>query len=371
MTTLPNGPPLDEIQFRGMVPPGGIHDNSILWYFRDSPFYDKESSNETIALQSMHNAEIARDAGTRALFEARLKTMAGTEFIVGQEPSETAPGTGTGVWVINKQTRKKRKDREDEVHVMGTYFVVGENIYMAPSLADILSSRIVRSNYQGLTFSNPHGIANSGNPQATISSSITKAITAATEVQTWSPARGRVYANPTPSAARQKGTGLESKEATPMPAAESSGPPKPTINRAALDARLAEESLALHLRYGGEFMDLNPITGQPGSFHLSSTGRKGDRDGSTTNKNLLPVPVGAAAKGGEGESKDGQPLSLKDAGVLPALDTTSAAADNPLASKKDTKSPRAGGPPKPKRRKSKGGTATPTASAPATPTPRG
>ena len=43
---------------------------------------------------------------------------------------------------------------------------------------------------------------------------------------------------------------------------------------ASLDERLVLESLRIHERYGGEYMDENPITGKPGEFHLSSTGRK-------------------------------------------------------------------------------------------------
>jgi len=39
-------------------------------------------------------------------------------------------------------------------------------------------------------------------------------------------------------------------------------------------ARLLEESFNLTLRYGDEYMDTNPITGQPGDFLLKSTGRK-------------------------------------------------------------------------------------------------
>jgi mediator of RNA polymerase II transcription subunit 6 len=83
---------------------------------------------------------------TREAFEGRLKTMSGLEFIVGEEPAETGPGMGTGVWVIRKQTRRKRYDEEDEITIHASYFVVGENIYMAPTLADILASRLVRPN---------------------------------------------------------------------------------------------------------------------------------------------------------------------------------------------------------------------------------
>lgn len=70
--------------------------------------------------------------------------MSGLEFIVAQEPAEMAPGTGTGVWVIRKQTRRKRPPEEDEIIVHSSYFVVGENIYMAPPASDVLGSRMVR-----------------------------------------------------------------------------------------------------------------------------------------------------------------------------------------------------------------------------------
>lgn len=69
--------------------------------------------------------------------------MSGLEFMVAQEPAETAPNTGTGVWVIRKQTRKKRLPEEDEITVHSSYFVVGENIYMAPTVGDVIGSRLV------------------------------------------------------------------------------------------------------------------------------------------------------------------------------------------------------------------------------------
>ena len=65
---------------------------------------------------------------------------------MGEEPAETGPGMGTGVWVIRKQTRRKRHQEPDEITVHSSYFVVGENIFMAPTLGDILASRIVSRN---------------------------------------------------------------------------------------------------------------------------------------------------------------------------------------------------------------------------------
>jgi mediator of RNA polymerase II transcription subunit 6 len=142
--TSSTGEPLDEIQFRAPVEfEMGIHSNSVLFYFAQSPFFDRTSNNEVLFQQGLNNPNLTPYLATRELFEGRLRTMSGLEFIVAQEPAETGPGAGTGVWVINKQTRRKRQG-EDEIIVHATYFIVGENIYMSSSLADIISSRIVR-----------------------------------------------------------------------------------------------------------------------------------------------------------------------------------------------------------------------------------
>lgn len=49
---------------------------------------------------------------------------------------------------------------------------------------------------------------------------------------------------------------------------------KKTTQSVAVDSRLAEHSFLIHMQYGGDYMDENPITGKPGEFHLTSTGRK-------------------------------------------------------------------------------------------------
>jgi mediator of RNA polymerase II transcription subunit 6 len=98
-------------------------------------------------------------------------------------------------------------------------------------------------------------------------------------VRTWSPATGHGYRTSSGSA-NPRERSLASKEATPIPESQT--------NKGALESKrsnqapgvdvqlgqLAEESFAIHMRFGGEYMDENPITGAPGAFHLSSTGRK-------------------------------------------------------------------------------------------------
>lgn len=77
--------------------------------------------------------------------------MQGLEFMVGYDPLQAATGANaqfmhepSNIWVIRKQTRRKRSGYEDEVVVLATFFVVNDCIYMAPSAASVIGNRIVR-----------------------------------------------------------------------------------------------------------------------------------------------------------------------------------------------------------------------------------
>lgn len=65
--------------------------------------------------------------------------------MVIEDPSEggTKP-EHSGVWVIRKQHRKKIAGAQDDVTPLSCYIVMGENIFMAPVIGDILSGRLVR-----------------------------------------------------------------------------------------------------------------------------------------------------------------------------------------------------------------------------------
>jgi len=96
--------------------------------------------------QATYNASMLHILQTREAFEGRLQTMQGLEFMVAFEPSRSV-GSQDGsenVWVIRKQTRRKRPGLEDEITVLGSYFVVNENIYMAPSVGLVINSVMVR-----------------------------------------------------------------------------------------------------------------------------------------------------------------------------------------------------------------------------------
>lgn len=323
---------------------GPLHDNTILMYFADSPWCEPTSNNKTIMNQALYNQALASIVATREAFEKRLKSMSGLEYMVEEAPAETGPGQGTGVWVIRKQMRKKRgPDHEDEVTVLAVYYVIGQNIYPAPSLMDMMSSKLVRICLYP-THVEPH--RHVANPprlyQATISHAIGNIFESANSIQKWTPARGHAYVTPTIPRA---GT-LEPKEATPMPEGSGSRTGQPsssttTSTKAELDARLAEESFTIHSAFGGDYMDEIPITGKPGDFHFASTRRN--------DKLAVPQPQPAPAK----------------PPVLAPLNTAKAAEVSSPKDAKKTKSPKPGSARTKDRRKSKGGSGTVTG----TPTP--
>lgn len=130
----------------------------VLFYFAESPFFDATSNNASLAIQASYNETFRHFIETREAFEARLRTMQGLEFIVVYDPLQAAAQSNTSfahepsnIWVIRKQTRRKRGSLDDEVQVLATFFVVGDCIYMAPSVASIVGNRIVSDSSQART----------------------------------------------------------------------------------------------------------------------------------------------------------------------------------------------------------------------------
>lgn len=118
-------------------------------------------------------------------------------------------------------------------------------------------------------------------------------MTTAGTLPDFSSARGHVYkqapANDRPKNGESRLSRQASKENTPLP--ESSQNSKKSVTPGPANGsdyqhnRVLEETINVSLRYGDEYMDEIPITGQPGDFHLSSTGRM--------EKDRLMVPVPA------------------------------------------------------------------------------
>ncbi|KAL9611261.1 MAG: hypothetical protein Q9167_004087 [Letrouitia subvulpina] len=227
--------PLDEIQWRSQPiaqSMGGIQTNTVLPYFSHSPFFDPTSNNATITTQASYNPELTYIIQTREAFEGRLKTMQGLEFIVTHDPSDNGKkAEHSGIWVIRKQHRRKKQGSEDEVAAVSSYFVVGENVYMAPSVGNILSGRL-----------------------------------------------GHFYVPPKPKNLASVVDNQGSKESTPMPGTQDSTSSKTLRSSSGMadpnarEAALLADSYNMMLRYGHEFMDETPLMGgESGSFIISKS----------------------------------------------------------------------------------------------------
>jgi len=139
------GTPLDEIQWRepeAVKFYGGIGAENVHLYFMQSPFCDPTSNNKVLELQARFNTELYPMLASRVEFEKRLRSMSGVEYIVVAGPARTQAGMNP-VWVIRKQRRTKLRGSPDDVEILGTYFAIGENVYQAPSVLDIITCRLV------------------------------------------------------------------------------------------------------------------------------------------------------------------------------------------------------------------------------------
>ncbi|KAH0542433.1 hypothetical protein FGG08_003188 [Glutinoglossum americanum] len=285
----PQEPPLDEIQWRSLqiaqsMGEDGANNLAVLPYFSHSPFYDQTSNNATLTTQATYNASMLYILQTREAFEGRLRTMQGLEFMVAFEPSG-AVGSQEGsenVWVIRKQNRRKRQGSEDEITVLGSYFVINENIYMAPSVGNVVGSKMLSA----LT-------------------SLTKFLSTASSLPIFTPSLGYTYNPPVPkppSASTGAHPSQASKEGTPMPDANLRNAKTMVSSSAAgpgssyKDALSLEESFNMSLRYGNEYMDENPLVGEPGAFILSSTRAHAQaQNQAAQNKAAQPMARGTAA----------------------------------------------------------------------------
>ncbi|KAL2007316.1 hypothetical protein VTN00DRAFT_8754 [Thermoascus crustaceus] len=286
--------PLEEILWRS--PPhvqmmgGYLHSNNILFYFAESPFFDATSNNASLAVQASYNEAFRQFVETREAFEGRLKTMQGLEFMVTYDPLQAAAQSETAfahepsnIWVIRKQMRRKRPGLEDEVTPLSTYFVVGDTIYMAPSVASVVGNRILSA-----------------------VTSLTKLLNIASPLPIFSASYGHTYMPPVPKSidVAQPGAAQaqQSKESTPMPEAAAQPQTKAPLAGTNVststfqDTRSLAEAFNLLSKYGDEFMDENPLVGEPGSFILSKSS-----DASVPirqqppPKPSTPVPAAAAA----------------------------------------------------------------------------
>lgn len=223
--------------------------------------------------------------------------MQGLEFIVSYDPLQATAQTNgqftqepSNVWVIRKQNRRKRSGLDDEVVVVSTYFIVGDCIYMAPSVASVVGNRIV--SFPRLF---PY---KSNRSQLSAVTSLSQLMKTASTLPTFTSSYGHTYMPP--GARKEKESqsqSQQSKEATPMPEALPDSQSSKSLNVSGTstiqDTRTLAESFSLLTRYGEEFMDESPLVGEPGSFILSRNGENASKAAPKPT-----VPAVTAAVGG-------------------------------------------------------------------------
>ncbi|EEH16787.2 hypothetical protein PABG_06874 [Paracoccidioides brasiliensis Pb03] len=355
--------PLEEITWRSphhvQMMGGFLHSNNILFYFAESPFFDATSNNASLAIQASYNENFRHFIETREAFEGRLKTMQGVEFMVlPQEPSN--------VWVIRKQVRKKRAS-DDEIQVLATYFVVGDSVYMAPSVLKVIGSRML----------------------STVTS-LTKALSVASPLPLFSPSYGHTYMPPVPRTLDPSRPGQQSTQQstanTPIPdlPAQSRAGTAPTLATTSTtttnapsslsqyttmqDSRSFAEAFNLLSRYGDEFMDDAPLLGEPGSFIIGKafTEPLATRQQAKALQPKAPTPVPTVGVGVMSKPDTpagtgvGAGASTWAGAAVPAIKTDAATIGAARAGKGGEKSPTTPGGGKIRRKKSKVSSATAT-----------
>ena len=251
--------------------------------------------------------------------------MQGLEFMVTHDPSENdTKHDHNGVWVIRKQTRRKRQGTQDEIMGISSYFVVGENVYMAPSIGNILSSRVVLHTFLRRQHLRPRlKLA----PQLSTVTSLTKMLSAASSLPDFTPALGHTYfppstQNSTPGSSLQPTQASESSNSLsaaatnvslpatqePTSTTKSSQPSKPSPSTDLQSSALLASSFDLLLQHGAEYMDENPLIGEPGSFKLSKAREPGVPASTTASQQPANQPLKANTTVA---AKNATPLEVK------------------------------------------------------------
>ncbi|EMC96524.1 hypothetical protein BAUCODRAFT_33894 [Baudoinia panamericana UAMH 10762] len=252
-----------------------MEERMIHRYFSTLQYFDHSSKNGLFFLQSEVNPDFYALVHDRKGFEDRLRERPGLEYVIAGVPQQAvgAPaGENSAVWVIRKQERlDERIEGIDpstpypKTETRGTYYIVNENAYQAPSVADVVGNRMLSA-----------------------MSSLEKAFGKAKDLPSFTPATGYTYLPPTnkpvATTASSQASPTRSREGSVAPGVSidnssvrsgSAAPESHASGTAVINdpqgSRLLAQSLQMSVQFGEEFMDENPIIGEPGSFRFTST----------------------------------------------------------------------------------------------------
>jgi len=178
------------------------------------------------------------------------------------------------------------------------------------------------------------GVLLANRAQLSTVTSLTKMLSTASTLPIFTPALGHTYMPPVPKSTSTAAGSLQntqtSMESTPLPDTQStftsSKPPLASGKTSKQDVRgaaLLSGSLTLASKYHGEYMDENPLVGEPGSFILQ---KQKTRDAPSQSQQSLSLSqatstTGKSSAAGAGESvklsAPPTPAPLKTEGLPP------------------------------------------------------
>ena len=243
--------------------------NMLHRYISESPFFDYTTKNGLAVTQGRTNAATHELIHDRARFEDTLCKQRGTEYIVVGDPQKVPdgpwPGGTNGMWVIRKQDRDKVRAADgrvqDELTTLGTYYVVGETMFQAVSVADMVGNRLLNATTNLNKFFDrarrlPEFEPGTGFSYRPSSTKAAPGLTAASPAQS---REGSVVAG-------------EAQSARSASVQTSNPNGAQTQNQSAFtEDRLLERSLRLAFEFGDEYVDENPVIGEPGHFAFTSS----------------------------------------------------------------------------------------------------
>lgn len=106
---------------KGFLQRFALNEENVMLYFSLSQFYDKNCNNEIIKMQRLD--------------PALLQTMPGIEYKLSGNPVP-------GLFII---TKSQRTINPPKLEPLATYYVHDGNVYQAPSIHALLSSRMLQS----------------------------------------------------------------------------------------------------------------------------------------------------------------------------------------------------------------------------------
>lgn len=254
-------PPLDEQEYVDpQMPLAHLDaDNNAIFYLMNSPFFDGASNNSAVYSTAQGHPNGMQILNDRPTYEAELrKYNAGLQFIVAGEPkAEGQP------WLIQRQRKVIDRDGNPETVNEGNFYTQGTRLLMGPSLLDVVQARLL-----------------------TVSTRMQQMAELSKNMSHWSPATGHTYLPPSyePTKAEAAASRTGSRAGSPIlaptdpdvPASQAQPKDGAAAGDPAASATEFNDSLFLHSlhlthAYGDEYMDENPLLGEPGAFVFTNS----------------------------------------------------------------------------------------------------